>query len=119
MNLEPFLITERLMLPSLEPYEVEIGEKADFLINIQLVEPGKVEKIALSASNIELYESAYASAVLVAAVVLSCVGSILAATAPTSFRLVRIFTKLNIESCGIIASASVVRTYSEFTWAMA
>ena len=56
MNLKPVLRMPRLIFPSLDPYEAEIGENAAFAINMQLVEPGNVDDIALSASSIELYD---------------------------------------------------------------
>ena len=58
MNLKPALIMPKLMFPSLDPYEVGIGENAAFLISMQLVEPGKVDDKALSASSMESYELA-------------------------------------------------------------
>ena len=56
MNLKPDARIFKLIFPSLDPYEVGIGEYAFFRISIQLVEPGNVEYRALSASSIEVYE---------------------------------------------------------------
>ena len=60
MNLIPFLIMARERLPSLDPYSLGSGEKADLLNTVRAVCPGNVEYSALSAisirSNALLYD---------------------------------------------------------------